>query len=119
MAASFNDMNVLSTNGTFISRVTMAMVTYCTVVGSEGYTVVFHRERAAFAASVLNAPSAFAQFFANVAAVNATVIGDATQAGTVALTSGNIATQQALITDTDISNAIASQFNSFFKIPEA
>lgn len=118
MAASFNDMNALAASTTFLNRVQMAMELYCTVVGSESAsTIPFHRERATFAAGIVNNPTTYAPLFAGVAAVNAVVIADATSSGTVVLTSTNIATQQALIPDTDISNAIAAQFNTFFRTP--
>jgi hypothetical protein len=57
------------------------------------------------------------QLFSNAVATDASVIGDATQAGTVALTAGNRAAQSALVTDAHIDTAIASMFNSFIREP--
>jgi hypothetical protein len=55
--------------------------------------------------------------FSNTVANDTNVINDATAAGTVVLTSGNRATQQALVTDAHIDLAIASSFNSFIREP--
>ena len=115
--ATFKDMAVLATDPTFLSRVQSAMLTYCGVVASEGWTVAFHRERQTFGAAVVNSPSVYAPLFCNIVASNLICANEATVNGTVALTSGNVATQAALVLDTDISNAIASQFNSFFRTP--
>ncbi len=117
MATSFNDMQVLSVNPSFVSRVQMALTLFCTVVGSEAWTVAFHRERQTFAASVLSNPSLYAPLVAGIVAVNLTVANEATQNGTVALTPANVSAQQLLIVDGDISNAIAAQFNTFFRVP--
>jgi hypothetical protein len=65
----------------------------------------------------VNAPDAYKVLFANTVATDANVSGDATVAGTVPLTTGNVATQAALVTDAHIDNAISSQFNSFFRTP--
>ena len=117
MAASFSDQNFLSADPTFQNRVRQAAILYCTVVMGEGFGVAFHRERQTFAVQVMNNPSNFQVIFSQMVATNATVIGDATQNGTVVLTSGNAAAQAALVIDNDISNAFSSQFNSFFRTP--
>lgn len=120
---AFADSAILSANSTFQGRVGSALFTYCQVVGSEAWTVPFHRERAGFASQVftqtLNAQGTnpWQFIFANSVATDATVVSDATQAGTVTLTTGNVATQQALVTDTHISNALAAQFNSYIREP--
>ncbi len=120
MAASFNDAYQLSQDATFQNRVQAALLTYCTVVASEGWSVPFHRERAGFVSQVMSSQTtqqSMVTLFANSAATNATVLADATQAGTVVLTSGNRAAQAALVTDTHLSNAIASQFDAYIREP--
>lgn len=123
MAASFSDASILASDPTFQKRVGAGLFTYCQVVGTEGWAVAFHRERANFVSQIfqttLNAQGVnpWQFIFANTVATDSTVLSDATQAGTVVLTSGNVATQQALVTDQHISNAIASQFNSYIREP--
>jgi len=117
MAGTFNDMKNLSGDPTFQGRVQAGLIVYCGTVNTEAWTVPFHRERQTFVSQVANNPTAYTPMFAITVAGNGTVINDATQGGTVAITTGNAATQQALVTDTDISNAIASQFNAFFRTP--
>ena len=123
MAASFSDANILAGDSTFQGRVGASLLTFCQVVGTEGWTIAFHRERSDFARQIFNATlnaqgvNPYSLIFANSAATDTTVLADATVAGTVVLTTGNRATQQALVTDTHISNAIASQFNSYIRVP--
>lgn len=125
MAASFSDASVLAGDPTFQSRVGAGLFTYCQVVGTEGWTVAFHRERARFVQQVFTTPlnaqglNPWIFQFANTVATDTTVLSDATQAGTVALTTTNRSTQQALVTDTHISNAVASQFNSYILEPDS
>lgn len=120
---SFSDAAVLAGDPTFQSRVGAALFTYCQVVGSEGYSVAFHRERTNFVSQIfttnLNAQGAnpWTFQFTNTVATDSTVLSDATQAGTVVLTTSNRAAQQALVTDTHISNAVSSQFNSYIREP--
>jgi len=45
--------------------------------------------------------------------VDTNVLNAATQNGTVALTTGNVATQAALVTDAILTTAIATAFNYF------
>jgi hypothetical protein len=123
MAASFSDANILAQDPTFQGRVGAGLFTYCQVVGTEGWTIPFHRERAQFAVNIFNAAlnaqniNPFQIQFAHSVAADTSVLADATQAGTVVLTSGNAAAQAALVTDTHISNAISSQFNSYIRVP--
>jgi len=123
MAASFSDASVLAGDTTFQARVGAGLLTYCQVVGTEGWTVAFHRERAIFAMQVftetLNAQgiNPWNMIFANSVATDTTVLADATVAGTVAVTVANRLVQQALVTDAHISNAVASQFNSYIREP--
>jgi hypothetical protein len=123
--ASFSDSSILAGDPTFQARVGAALFTFCQVVATEGWTVAFHRERSGFVNQIftttLNSqginPWVFQ--FANTVASDATVLSDATAAGTVVLTTGNRATQQALVTDQHISNAVASQFNSYIREPSS
>lgn len=117
MTASYSDSFQLSINGSFQNRVQESLVHACINVGTEAWTVPFHRERATFAAQVLNAPAGFVPFFANAIATDATVLADATSGGTIALTSTNSSTAQAAITDAHIDNAITAMWNSFIREP--
>jgi hypothetical protein len=117
MTASRSDMNMLSTDTTFQGRVRASLIAASVAITNEGWAVAFHRERATYAVQILNSPDTYKLLFADSAATDASVISDATQAGTVVLTSGNVATQAALVTDAHIDNAISSQFNSFFRCP--
>ena len=118
MAASLNDSYQLSQYTPFQQRVQMAMIAWCVQANSEAWTVPFHRERQQWAAQVLSNPTSYVPAYSMIAADNATVIGDATQAGTVALTSANLAAQSALVTDADLNNAIFAGANSFFRCPD-
>ena len=89
----------------------------CVSIANEGWAVAFHRERAAFVTLVLANPSNYVPLFSNTVATDSTVISDATQAGTVAITGGNAATQGALVTDAHIDAAIAAEFNAFIRVP--
>lgn len=116
---AFSDAAVLAGDPTFQARVGASLFTFAQVVATEGWTVPFHKERATFSAQIftttLNAqginPWIFQ--FANTVATDTSVLSDATQANTVPLTTTNRAAQAALVTDTHISNAVASQFNSY------
>jgi hypothetical protein len=114
---ALNDQKLLATDATFLGRVQAGLIGVSNTIAVEGWGVPFHRERATFAAQVLNNPSAYAQLFANVLATDTNCISDATQAGTVPLTSGNVATQAALVTDAHISAACGNYYNSFFRCP--
>lgn len=117
MAVSYNDKYTLSTDTTFQNRVRASMLAACVAIKSEAVTTAFHRERETYLVAVVNAPDSFKTLFANTVATDSTVISDATAAGTVALTAGNVATQQASVTDAHIDAAISGQFNSFFRTP--
>lgn len=121
MAASFSDMFQLSQDTTFQNRVQSALLSTCVAVSNEGWSVAFHRERATFCSQVLSftgsGTNPYVALFANAVATDTNCIADATQAGTVVLTSGNRAAQAALVTDAHISAAISSQFNSFIREP--
>jgi hypothetical protein len=118
MAASYSDQQFLAADPTFQNRVRQSLIAACQAIKSENaQTVPFHRERETFLVAVTNQPDLFKLIFAQAAATNASVIGDATQAGTVVLTGANAAAQAALVTDAHIDTAISSDFNSFFRTP--
>jgi microcompartment protein CcmK/EutM len=113
-------MYQLAQEPTFQNRVQASLVAACVAISTEGFSVVFHRERADVARQVLlgpNTPTNWVQLFSNAVATDTNVIGDATAAGTVVLTSGNRATQQASVTDAHIDNAVSGMFNSFCREP--
>lgn len=113
MPASRNDSATLAGDVTFQNRVKESLIAACIAIANEGIAIAFHRERARYATSILNAPNGFATLFANSVATDASVLTDATQAGTVVLTGANVAAQAALATDAHIDAAISAQFNSF------
>lgn len=125
MAASLNDQAILAADALFIGRVQQALVYTCTLVREETVPLppvgvpaavisTFFRKRSDFATAVLSNPAAYKMVVAAIAATDATVIANATQAGTVALTTGNVDAQQALASDTNINNAVYAQFNTLF-----
>lgn len=120
MAASHSDSNVLASNATFQGRVGASLYAACVSIANEGWSVAFHRERSTFCVQILTNTATinpYVALFANTVATDASVLSDATQAGTVVLTTGNVAAQQALVTDAHIDAAVSSQFNSFVREP--
>jgi hypothetical protein len=122
---SFSDASVLAQDPTFQGRVGAALLTYAQVVATENpATVPFHRERANFAVQIFTATlnsqgvNPWTLIFANSVATDTTIITDATVSNTVPLTAANRAAQGLLVTDTHISNAVASQFNSYVREPD-
>ena len=115
---NLNDQQILAADPTFRSRVLESMLRVCFNVGSEAVTVAYHFKRLAFAsqtlANVLANPAQYAIFFAQCVATDTTCLNDATASGATPLTTGNVATQAALIADGDISNALSAQYNTFF-----
>jgi hypothetical protein len=114
---ALNDSYWLSQDTTFQGRVRSGMITAAISIVNEGWAVAFHRERQTYAVSVMNQPDVYKLLFTNAVSTDANCLSDATAAGTVALTSGNAATQAALVTDAHINNAISSMWNSFFRTP--
>lgn len=116
--ANFNDMQTLATDPVFGNRVMVAVITYCQTVANESLSstmpLILHVARKNLAAAIMNNPTLYKPLFVNVASTNQTVANDATVSGTiVGQTGATLATSALLCTDTDISNAIASAFNSF------
>jgi len=112
-AVSHNDKYQLSQDSGFKNRVRVSLIAACIAIANEGWNAVFHEQRMRQAQRILNAPDSYVPLFANSVATDTSVINDATATGTVALTTGNVATQAALVTDAHIDNAISAQFNSF------
>lgn len=116
MAASLSDSNFLGVNLLFIARVQSALLAAAVNIFAEGTAVNNHRDRVTFIHQLLASPTNVANFsslFALTVGTDVTVVGQATQAGTVVLSAANAAAQQALVTDAAINNAIAGQFNAF------
>ena len=115
---ALSDQYWLSQNTTFQQRVQEALEAACIAIGNEGWAVPFHRERASFAQAVLDGQvQNVVTLFSESVATDANVIADATQNGTVAVTSANSGTQQALVTDAHINAAISGEFNTFIREP--
>jgi uncharacterized protein (DUF2252 family) len=113
---ALNDSYVLGSNATFQGRVQAQMLAACVAIASEGAAVVNHPARLQLVHAILGSPTSlqnYAQMFALSVATDATVISDATSANTVSLTTANVATQQGLVTDAHISNAVSGQWNAF------
>lgn len=117
MAASRADSAILLTDATFQNRIKESLEAACQAVATEGFGVPFHRERQKFLTQVVQAPETFKTLFATLAATDTSVLADATQGGTVALTTGNVAAQAALVTDAHLDAAISGEFNTFIVEP--
>ena len=127
MSASHNDSYQISQSPLYQNRVQAALLLYLASVESENgaanpWNAPWHRERTNFVNLILSSPTSLSNIvnlFAATSSTDANVLNDATAGGTVPITAGNRDTQQALITDTHIDNAISSQFNSFIRIPQS
>lgn len=121
---NLNDQQILSGDPTFQNRVRESLLSFCSTVSGETITgltgtmpLALHLKRANLCQAVTLVPDSYKTLFADFAAANATVIGDATQAGTVPLTSTNVAAQATKVLDTDLNNAVASVLNVFLTVP--
>jgi hypothetical protein len=118
MTATLNDMGLLATDAGFQRRVQSSMTAACIAIVSEAASASFHRERQKLAVQIMNAPTAWVALFSNAVATDTNCSTDATGGGSyVALTTGNLATQAALVTDAHINTAVSSMFNSFAVMP--
>jgi hypothetical protein len=118
MAASHSDQAILAADPTFMNRCRQSMIAASISISNEGWSGgSIHKQRIQQAAAQLNSPDTFKVIVAMGVATDASVISDATQAGTVVLTAANGAAQAALVTDAHIDTAVSSQFNSFFMPP--
>jgi hypothetical protein len=120
---SLADQAVLSTDATFTSRVKEALAQTCINIISEAVTISslqLHLSRARLAAQILNNLNGgsvnWAQTFAITVATDSATISTATANSTVVLTTANVAAQAALVTDTEILNAVSAQFNAFLTL---
>jgi len=116
--ANLTDMSLLLNDATFGNRVAVSLYTYCwSTVTSEAITAAslsLHVARKNYAAQILNSPKTYTPLFVNVVAANQTCANDATASGTlVGMASSQVAVAAALVTDTDIGNAVATAFNAF------
>lgn len=116
MAATHLDRVNLAAEPTFQNRVRQSMVAAAIAISNEGWSGgLIHQLRRRQARAILNDQlDGMKILYARGVAGDSSVIADATQAGTVAITGGNAAAQQALVTDAHIDNAISGQFNSYF-----
>jgi hypothetical protein len=118
MAASYSDQQFLAADPIFQNRVRQSLLKGCVAIKAEDPNLTpFHREREAFAVGVANSPDSYSKLVSQSIATNSAVIADATQAGTVVLTTNNAAAQAALVTDAHIDTAISTNFTSFFRTP--
>jgi hypothetical protein len=127
-AQSLNDQSVLSLDINFVQRVRTATIAAAINISSDGLTTGINIKRHAQAQSIMNSPDSWKNLFSAAIATQPTVIGPATASGTVVLTpmvcttnslgvqtcTGNVDTQQALVTDTVINTAVSAVYNSFF-----
>jgi hypothetical protein len=128
-AQSLNDQSVLSLDTIFTQRVRTSMISAAINISSDGLSTGINLKRHAQVQQIMINPDGWKSLFSAAIATQPTVIGPATASGTVVLTpmvttcsgspqvcntTGNVDTQQALVTDTVINTAVASVFNSFF-----
>jgi hypothetical protein len=126
LAQSLNDQVVLANDALFNARVRMSLISAAINISSDGLTTGIHIKRHAQAQAIMtNAPTAA---FAAAIATQPAVIGAATASGTVVLKpmvcnnppqtgcteTGNVDTQQALVSDAVINTNVAAVYNSFF-----
>jgi hypothetical protein len=118
VAASRNDMYLLSQDSVFQHRVQASLMSTCVAVSNEAWSAL-HRQRQNFVAQILQSPTSMANqvtLFACLAATDTSVIADATVGGTIPLTGANTAAQSLLVTDGHIDAAISAEFNAFLSI---
>ena len=111
--SSYLDQANLALDPTFQKRVQSAMVTGALTIQAESSTVANHYRRVSLSVLILNNPATYSALFVQSVATDASVISDATANSTVAITSGNAATQAALVTDAHILSALNNQINSY------
>lgn len=125
MPASHNDAALLTASTLFIGRVELSVVAACLAIRGESIPAppagvpaaviaAFYKRRGDFATQVLDNSVAFKLIFAKGVATDPNVVANATVGGSVPITTNNVDAQQALVTDTNIDNAVAAQFNAFF-----
>ncbi len=118
MAATRNDMYLLSQDSVFQHRVQASLLSTCVAISNEAWSAL-HRQRQNFVVQILQSPTNlnnWVTLFAGLASTDTSIIADATVAGTVPLTGANTAAQALLVTDTHIDSAISAEFNAFLGI---
>ena len=117
-AQTYADGNILTTDPTFQARVRLAVKYYATQVSAESGATQYHSSRDAIAVAAVSNLSTWGPLFADVIAsttASSSCLWQATGSGTyVALTAGNVATQQALCTDVQLGTQVAANWNVFF-----
>lgn len=116
MASTHLDKVNLAAEPTFQNRVRQSMIAAAIAISNEGWSGgIIHKLRRQQCRTILNdSLDSMKVLYARGVATDSSVISDATAAGTVAITGANASTQQALVTDAHIDNAISGQFNSYF-----
>jgi hypothetical protein len=120
---NLSDQQLLASDTTFMARVTESLITTCNAIASEAISttmpVWLHIKRSNQCALMVQPTNlaAWHVIVAQMVATDSACINDATVAGTVSLTSGNVAAQAALVTDAHIGTAISSQFNMLLTVP--
>lgn len=127
-AQSLNDQVVLSNDTLFIQRTRQALILVAINISTDGLTTGINLKRHAQAQSIMDNPDSWKALFSDAIATQPSTINPATVNGTVVLTpmicqnppqagcteTGNVNTQQALVTDAVISNSVQFVYNAFF-----
>lgn len=104
--ATLTDQAALAADATFQSRVQQAIVAAAIAISNEATNAGFHKDRATLAKAVMNSPQTYAVLFAKAVAQDATIMAQA----------GTPFTNQQLVLDAAIANAVSGVWNSFFSI---
>jgi hypothetical protein len=128
-AQSLNDQVTIGNDALFIQRVRQALINAAINISSDGLSTGINLKRHAQVQSILNNPDGWKQLFAEAIATQSAVMNPATVTGTVVLKpmicpggvttascteTGNVDTQQALVTDAVINTNVSAVFNAFF-----
>ncbi len=118
MAATRNDMYLLSQDSVFQHRIQASLASTCVAISNEAWSAL-HRQRQNFVVQILQSTTQLTNWvtlFSVLASTDPSVIADATVAGTIPLTGANTAAQALLVTDAHIDSAISAEFNAFLGI---
>lgn len=127
-AQTLNDQVALANNAIFIQRVRQSIMFEAINISADGLSSGINLKRHAQVQSIMNNPDGWKQLFSEAIAGQPSTINAATATGTVVLKpmvcvglptppcveTGNVDTQQALVTDTNINNSVLFVFNAFF-----
>lgn len=127
VAQSLNDQVTLANDGLFVQRVRQSMIFEAINISADGLTTGINLKRHALVQQIMNSPDSLKSMFSAALATQPSVINPATATGTVVLKpmvclgqgatcteTGNVDTQQALVTDAVIDNSVLFVFNAFF-----